>query len=272
MRHPIENQIPSVLSVLREHLTPYMQQMLSEDRVKNAPGGCSECGQGPSFKRTQDTGKGAGKCAACFCLSAKMPRHSDIGKPAIKQGISVIHGKGAGFGLLVTPTQLRFYAADILDVVFFDGAVTRDKTIRIGTREIAPQSIRDVLALPEGTLYWWGLLREGSPSPLLHTLLHTEWSIAQSFLEYRPSSKESPIEDTRESWAALGAMLAYENYYKSLLPLLRQAKALQNTDDQKDQEKKREAFLKKVNALTEEDRANLRHLHQLSPFALQTYF
>lgn len=217
----------TILDSLRVALTPNAEAML--ERGELVPGvttatkknpqsqriPCRDCGHERTFIKNMDVGA---LCAACLSFTAKMPCHKT-------DGLMALNSKSAqGMGLLVTPDDVRFYALDRLRAVEAKPA-TRNKpgkpakpernmdlifldtvsTTRLAGMQDDPflvQALPELLALPDGAFYWFGILFNDDAHAVMSWLKSVPWNIAQDTLFFQCKNGKV-FSDTRASWRSV---------------------------------------------------------------------
>lgn len=255
----------SILDVLRSEFSPNVLEMRSEGKVFDAHGyGCDACGhEGETFtkkrikrKRTKDTKI---LCAACLSMTANMPSHSvDGGKPIATK-------KRGGLGVLLTQHGAHWYLPEKVDALLFDDlSVTRIGPV-LAVSPVLIASIPDVLALPENTPYWWGLLQSDAPYSLIERLHRDAWDITQPGI-FSFSLHGDRISDNSKSWMARRELLRLsDNKWKSAVNDLKEALC---ESDPKKKDRIRKRFKSKIADFPSDRRLNL---SCLSNHALRTF-
>ena len=243
----------SILDVLREKFTPNMEAMLASGEAVPAGGkatkkspekplSCGVCGNPRAVRK----GNGEERCAACLTLSAKMPRYSDDARPVIKRGLSPCSSKGGGMGFLVTPESLRLYVreGDAFDLVFLD-SVDTVRMASCGFDTVIQHSVADVLALPEGALYFWGFLRESDIYPTLDALqVLSLWRVAQEDLVFHvgvTGRDARTFTERRSSWQAFAE--ARNGDADAARKLSRKLLSLQSMEEEEARDRKMEKLM-----------------------------
>jgi len=235
-----------LLATIEPHLRPYLQTI-----AKETTGKCDVCGCEPTFQ--SKTGRKL--CAACFTLTAKMPRPNG-------QKDSQIFATGGFMGLLLTPEQMTVYfpANDEKKVWDFMAHLTVRHTPRYFQQgnplSFLSTSLEDVLALSNNTSYFWGILAGSDAYAILSEMIDQPWSIRQNRLEfYRYGPGQAPFLDTEEGFLALRDTDQHEGAWKAVKDLKR---ILQEQDEKKLQ-KKMEKFTSETKS---EHIAIVKRLHE----------
>lgn len=257
----------SILDVIRAAFSPYVETRLLPDgeaviavdrRGQNRH--CRSCGHPVAYKKGK---AGEPLCAACLCLSAKMPCHSDSEKAPASRGLSPCNPKGGGMGILLTQNSLKLYVRqEKFDLVFLDNL--NIATVPVVNRNTVWQSsVDDVLALPYRTLYFWGILQTVDIYPVLRMLRTQPWSIAQKMRCFYDGS--SMVSDTCESLKYIQLLKAHPKYQRTVRAFTRLlANHLDGMDDA--------VFQKRFSRLEWEDARCFEWVKKVNRDALLSHF
>jgi len=214
-----------LLAAMEPHFRPYIKTIAEE-----TTGNCDVCECKPAFQ--SKTGRKL--CAACFTLTAKMPRPNG-------QKDNQIFAMRGFIGLLLTPEQMTIYlpANDEKKVWDFMDHINVRYTPRHfqqGTPlPFLTTSLDDVLNLPSNTNYFWGILAGADSYAILSEMINQPWSIRQNRLElYCYGPGKAPFIDTEDGFLAIRDADQTEDAWKAAKNLL---KIINDQDVQKSQKK-----------------------------------
>ncbi len=254
----------TILDVLRETLTPNIENMREKGEVVSGSRPCIVCKHPTTFSKGKS---GAPLCAACLTLSAKMPCHSDPDKAPKNRGLSPCNPKGGGMGLLITQNEAGgschfFVREEKFDLVFLD-TVAHTRIPFVTIDYVVSASATAAMDLEDGARYWWGLIQENDIYPTLEILRTAPWDMAQDTMLFRGGAGTSPYADTRASWRAVAAI-------KSRPEWVRMVKSVKRILEKDMQEDVRET---KLAALPWHEHVDCEHfLYDINEHAMKAFF